>query len=606
MLEYSMLHPQDNATRTAIRLDGMWRFRIDFEGKGLEEGWQDGLRTRETIPVPASFQDFYTDKDVREFCGDVWYERTVFIPSYAKGRAVSVRFAAATHRARVFLNGIEVGGHEGGFLPFCVDISSAALYGQDNRLSVIVNNELSETNIPCGITIVKSNGRKMNKPYFDFFNYSGLQRSVDLLILPRTSIFDIDTKCHVSGGDALLDYSIRLSGGEGEVSVRLVDEDGATVATAQGRCGTISVPDAHLWDVLAPYLYTFVVELCEGQELIDCYSLPVGLREVRIEGTRILLNGHSVYLKGFGKHEDSDIAGRGFSMAVMKRDAELMKWIGANSFRTSHYPYDEEIYSLADREGFLIIDEVPAVGLFASLSNFLDATNGKKTDFFSKETTPILLCAHKRAIEEMVARDKNHPSVIAWSLLNEPESTDPNSEAYFKEVFALARSLDTQKRPCTFAMEVNSQPDKCHCYHLCDIICLNRYFGWYIRGGWEIDEAERMFREEMEKWKALDLDKPFIFSEYGADTLGDVHKLPSVMWSQEYQCEVLEMLHSVFDSYDFVRGEQVWNFADFQTGEGLMRVDGNRKGIFTRQRQPKEAAFLLKRRWETLPVDYKA
>lgn len=606
MLEYSMLHPQDNATRTAIRLDGMWRFRIDFEGKGLEEGWQDGLRTRETIPVPASFQDFYTDKDVREFCGDVWYERTVFIPSYAKGRAVSVRFAAATHRARVFLNGIEVGGHEGGFLPFCVDISSAALYGQDNRLSVIVNNELSETNIPCGITIVKSNGRKMNKPYFDFFNYSGLQRSVDLLILPRTSIFDIDTKCHVSGGDALLDYSIRLSGGEGEVSVRLVDEDGATVATAQGRCGTISVPDAHLWDVLAPYLYTFVVELCEGQELIDCYSLPVGLREVRIEGTRILLNGHSVYLKGFGRHEDSDIAGRGFSMAVMKRDAELMKWIGANSFRTSHYPYDEEIYSLADREGFLIIDEVPAVGLFASLSNFLDATNGKKTDFFSKETTPILLCAHKRAIEEMVARDKNHPSVIAWSLLNEPESTDPNSEAYFKEVFALARSLDTQKRPCTFAMEVNSQPDKCHCHHLCDIICLNRYFGWYIRGGWEIDEAERMFREEMEKWKALDLDKPFIFSEYGADTLGDVHKLPSVMWSPEYQCEVLEMLHSVFDSYDFVRGEQVWNFADFQTGEGLMRVDGNRKGIFTRQRQPKEAAFLLKRRWETLPVDYKA
>ena len=293
-------------------------------------------------------------------------------------------------------------------------------------------------------------------------------------------------------------------------------------------------------------------------------------------------------------------------MSFMKRDSELMKWIGANSLRTSHYPYDEEVYSLADREGFLIIDEVPAVGLFASLSNFLDATNGKTTDFFSKETTPILLCAHKRAIEEMVARDKNYPSVIAWSLLNEPESTDPNSEPYFKEVFALARSLDTQKRPCTFAMEVNSQPDKCHCYHLCDIICLNRYFGWYIRGGWEIDEAERMFREEMEKWKALDLDKPFIFCEYGADTLGDVHKLPSVMWFQEYQCEVLEMLHSVFDSYDFVRGEQVWNFADFQTGEGLMRVDGNRKGIFTRQRQPKEAAFLLKRRWEALPADYKA
>src|SRR5699024_4474676 len=97
------------------------------------------------------------------------------------------------------------------------------------------------------------------------------------------------------------------------------------------------------------------------------------------------------------------------------------------------------------------------------------------------------------------------------------------------------------------------------------------------------------------------LHRPFVFTEYGGDTLSSEHKLPSVMWSQEYQREALEMLHRVVDSYDFVQGEQVWNFADFQTGDGIMRVNGNKKGVFTRQRQPKDAAFLLKARWESIP-----
>ena len=199
----------------------------------------------------------------------------------------------------------------------------------------------------------------------------------------------------------------------------------------------------------------------------------------------------------------------------------------------------------------------------------------------------------------------HHPSVIAWSLLNEPESKDEHSVPYFTEVFNAARRLDPEKRPCTFAMEVSSGPDTCRCYHLCDFIELNRYYGWYIKGGYEISDAEDAFREEMERWKERKLDKPFIFTEYGGDTLSSEHKLPSVMWSQEYQDEVLEMQHRIFDSYGFVKGEQIWNFADFQTTEGLMRVNGNKKGVFTRQRQPKDAAFLLKKRWESLPLDYK-
>ena len=100
---------------------------------------------------------------------------------------------------------------------------------------------------------------------------------------------------------------------------------------------------------------------------------------------------------------------------------------------------------------------------------------------------------------------------------------------------------------------------------------------------------------------ALEPDKPMIFTEYGADTHAAIDKLPSVMWSESYQIELLEMCERVFDSYDAIVGEQVWNFADFQTTEGIMRVDGNKKGVFTRQRQPKRAAFHLKARWDALP-----
>ena len=605
MLEYSLLYPLNTETRTALKLDGMWRFALDWKNEGDEKDWKNHIPGHDTIPVPASFQDFYTDKKIREFAGDMWYETDVLVPDYMKGSSVYLRFGAATHRATVYLNGEEVAYHEGGFLPFLADITDKAKFGESNRVVVKINNELNETNIPCGLTVTLSDGRKMVKPYFDFYNYSGLQRSVYLLSTPENSIEDIDLSYSVNGKDASIDYEVRVKGDD-DVKLSLYDEEGHFVTEAEGRKGIIIVPDAKLWQVRASYLYTLKISLVRGNQLIDSYQMPIGIREVRINGENILINGSPVYMKGFGKHEDSDIVGRGFNIGVMKRDFELMKWIGANSFRTSHYPYDEEIYRMADREGFLIIDEVPAVGLFESLANFFDAGTGKGAkSFFSKPTIPQLLKAHMRALEEMIVRDKNHPSVIAWSILNEPESTDANSLPYFTALFEKAHELDKQKRPRTFAMEVNSSPTKCHCYKLCDFIALNRYYGWYILGGNEIDEAEKKFRAEMDEWKTLHLGKPFIFSEYGADTLPSEHKLPSVMWSQEYQVEMLEMLHRVFDSYDFVKGEQVWAFADFQTTEGLMRVNGNKKGIFTRQRQPKDAAFLLRKRWTNLPLNYK-
>ena len=518
---------------------------------------------------------------------------------------MGIRFGCATHTAEVFVNGIHVASHTGGFLPFTADITEAARYQEMNRVVVLVNNELSETNIPCGQTVTLKNGTKMNKPYFDFYNYAGLQRPVKLTAYPKEYVFDFTVNHKIVGLDAEVSYKT-ITTGANEVTVTVYDEDGNETAKAVGKEGVLNIRNVRLWQVRDAYLYTFVVRIQNEEGIVDEYREEIGIRTVEVKGKDILINGKPVYLKGFGKHEDSDIVGRGFNIGVMKRDFECMKWIGANSFRTSHYPYSDEIYEMADREGFLIIDEVPAVGLFESLMNFMEASTGKKTAFFQKDTTPLLLENHLQAVEEMITRDKNHACVIAWSLLNEPETTDESAVPYFEKIFAAAHELDVQKRPRTYAMIMNSLPDTCKCYQFADMIALNRYYGWYMMGGYEISDAEEAFRREMDQWAAKGLDKPFIFTEYGADTYAAEHKLPSVMWSQEYQTEYLEMCHRVFDSYDFVRGEQVWNFADFQTTEGIMRVNGNKKGIFTRQRQPKEAAFFYKKRWESLPLDYKS
>lgn len=605
MLENSMLYPKTTASRRAVSLDGMWKFWLDENGTGEKDGFADGIPGEDRIPVPASFQDFYTEKNIREFAGDVWYEREVFVPGEWEGSQLFLRFGAATHRAAVYVNGRKITEHEGGFLPFCADITGVVRYQADNQIVVRVNNELTVTNIPCGETLTLPDGRKMNKPYFDFFNYSGLQRSVFLLALPKEYVFDFDLDYEIAGKDAFLHYQVKTTG-EHETVLRLYDEQGREVAASAGKSGVMKVENARLWRVRDAYLYRLVIRILDGDALIDEYAQEIGIRTVEVKGTSILLNGEPVYLKGFGKHEDSDIVGRGFHIGVMKRDFELMKWIGANSFRTAHYPYSEEIYQMADREGFLVIDEVAAVGLFESLMNFMEANTGKKTAFFERKTVPQLLKAHKKAIEEMIVRDKNHPCVIAWSLLNEPDTSSEAAVPYFEEVFRLAHALDVQKRPRTFALIMNSVPGVCKCYPFCDIISLNRYYGWYVKGGYEISEAEKLFRKELDAWQALHLDKPFLFTEYGADTLGQEHKLPSVMWSQEYQEEYLRMTNEVFDSYSFIKGEQIWNFADFQTTEGILRVNGNKKGVFTRQRQPKDAAYLLQRRWKELPLSYKA
>ena len=358
--------------------------------------------------------------------------------------------------------------------------------------------------------------------------------------------------------------------------------------------GTLRIEGVTLWRPGAGYMYTLDVEvLGPGGELVDVYPQPFGVRTVAVDGHRFLINGEPFHFTGFGKHEDFAVHGRGHDLAVMVHDFELLKWLGANSFRTSHYPYDEAVLDYADRHGVVVIDETAAVGLNLDtgtphpqrgrgLTTYSDATISART----QET-------HRQAIRELIARDKNHPCVVIWSIANEPDTVPPEA----RDVLRAARRRDAPP-----GSDAAGRLRELHEGHagarrvsdLVDVLLLNRYYGWYVHTG-DLVSAERALESELRQWAQLD--KPIIMTEYGADTQPGLHSLMSEPWSEEFQSDFLAMSHRVFDRVDAVVGEQIWNFADFATRSGIMRVDGNKKGVFTRDRRPKAAAHALRRRW---------
>lgn len=605
MNKYSILYPFESETRLVIDLSGTWKFKLDSKNEGRINDWKNGLQNFTTIPVPSSFADLFTQKNIREFCGDIWYEKDFFISEEWKEKEINIRFFSAAHKATVWVNGIEVGSHIGGYTPFVVNLNDCAKFGEKNKVVVVVNNELSLSTIPVGNTKVLSSGRKINIPSFDFFNYSGLERPVKMLVLPKESVTNVDVITDIDKTIGIVNYEVKTNGWN-IVEVHVCDQKENIVSEKQyGLKGQFKIDNVHFWEPGKGYLYTLCVSIIDSnKELIDKYCLPFGIRTVKVENNNFLINGKPFYFKGFGKHEESEINGRGYNPVIIKRDFELIKWVGANSFRTSHYPYSEEILQEADKEGIVVIDEVAAVGMF-DVSSVFDPGSTNKKDYFSNDVVHTeTKQAHINAVSELIERDKNHPCVVMWSLFNEPDTTKEYCVPYFEAIFEHARKIDKQKLPKTFVSIQLSGPDVCKCNQLVDVICLNRYYGWYFQFGTQIEEGILEMTKELQKWETKG--KPIVFTEFGCDTVSGIHKLPSVMWSEEYYVEYMSAYFKVFDSFKSVKGEQLWNFADFQTVEGIMRVDGNKKGIFTRNRQPKMIAHFIKNRWTKLSNNHKS
>lgn len=602
-----MLYPILTPSRMLSDLGGIWDFKLD-DGHGFEEEWfASPLKDPMTMPVPASYNDLKEGVDFRDHYGWVFYQRKISLPVFAKSQRILLRCAAVTHHAKIYLNGEMICEHRGGFLPFEVEITEKLRDGEDNLLTIAVDNVIDYTTLPVGGETGMMSGmgggrgpiskKPRNNPNFDFFNYAGITRTVQIYTTPKAYIADITVVPQVEGADAQLTYQVETVG-EGSCRVEVLDREGHLVAEASGTQGVLEIPNVHLWQPLQAYLYDIRVTFGE-----DVYTLPYGVRTVKVEGTKFLINGKPFYFKGYGRHEDTFPNGRGINLPMNTKDMSLMKWQGANSFRTSHYPYSEEMMRLCDEEGFVVIDETPAVGLnfqFGGGANF----NGQKVGTFDKEHGVQTQEHHKDVIRDLIARDKNHACVVMWSIANEPDSAAEGAYEYFAPLYQLARSLDPQKRPCTLvSVQIATTPETDCSSALSDVICLNRYYGWYY-GGPDLEESGEVLRNELDQWRKIG--KPVIFTEYGADTVLGFHDTTPVMYTEEYQLEYYKMNNQIFDEYDFVVGEQVWNFADFATSQSMLRVQGNKKGLFTRDRKPKLAAHYFRERWHKIPdFDYK-
>lgn len=578
-----MLYPKMTESRMVFDLNGVWDFCLmNGEAKGEIM----------PMPVPSSYNDIYTGRDFADHVGNLYYRRTFTVSSRMLEKRLFLRFGSVTHKAEVWLNGSCLGKHSGGFLPFSFEITEAARAGE-NELEVIVNNIVDETTLPAGRMVhQKFPGLPEeihNLPNFDFYNYSGIMRPVCLYTAPESYIEDISIYGKMDGSF----YWDVKANGEGTVSVRLLDAAGNEVAAGEGFKGTGRIDQVQLWEPGHPVLYSLEVTLTGSDGEKDTYTEVFGFREVSIRDCRIHLNGKPVYLKGFGKHEDSPVHGRGFDMAYNVKDIGLLKWIGANSFRTSHYPYCEEMLQLCDREGILVIDEAPAVGLnagFTATGLLGGNPNGTWKLFKTAEH-------HRQVLRDMVQRDKNHPCVIIWSVANEPASQEDGAKEYFEPLLNLVRELDEQKRPATLVTYEGSNPVSCKVAEICDLLIINRYRGWYDTEG-NLRGAAALLKDELEGFHKRCPDKPIMLGEYGADTIAGFHDINARIFSEEYQVDFLRAYGEVFDSLPYITGEHVWNFADFATAENIKRVGGNKKGVFTRDRSPKMAAHFLKERWE--------
>ena len=419
-----MLRPQDTVTRETKRLDGIWSFTADTAGVGRTEGWwRAELPDARPMPVPSSFNDVLVDGELRDHVGDVWYQRRVFIPRGWAGQRIVLRFDAATHRATVWLGDSCVLAHEGGYTPFEADVTAFVTPGEQCRLTVAVNNELSWQSIPPGVVEVLPDGTRRQRQYHDFFNYAGLHRSVWLSTTPRARIDDLTVVADLDAGTGLVRYAVAVAdAGAASVRVRLRDARGDEVASARGADGVLRVPDPELWRPGHGYLYVLEAELVADDIVVDSYVLPVGIRTVRVEGTRFLINGEPFYFKGFGKHEDLNVHGRGHDDAAMVHDFSLLSWIGANSFRTSHYPYAEEVLEQADREGIVVIDETAAVGLNLGVGGGL-FLGGPRTTYSEETISAATQHVHRQAIEELIAGTRTIPLSFSGAWPTSPSRT---------------------------------------------------------------------------------------------------------------------------------------------------------------------------------------
>ncbi|WP_029416687.1 glycoside hydrolase family 2 [Brevundimonas bacteroides] len=579
-----MIRPQRNSFRDFIDLSGIWRIRFDPDDVGEAEGWCAGSIPADTHPiaVPGSWNEQLAEAGFMDYLGAAWLQTDVFVPPSFEGRRIRLRCDSADFAARVFVDGEFAGESGPAFLPFEVE-SERLVACRTVRIVARVDNRLALEGPTPGVGmeqyVAEGRLRDEYRPAvrFDFFPYGGLNRPVWLTATPVGGIEAVKLR---ASADGRLTATVEAPAGS-HIRISVAGQEAEGFA---GEPVILRVPDVRPWSPADPALYDVAVERLDALGVVaDRVELRTGFRDVEVCGHELLLNGQPVTLKGFGKHEDGPIRGRGLDLPQLVKDFGLLDWIGANSVRTSHYPYSEAFLDFADARGVLVIDEVFSVNL----------------DF--RRVTDATLVQHQAAVRALIDRDGHRPSVIAWSLANEPGYLNEpeyrsRSGPYWKVLFEDARALDPT-RPLTHANVGYAGLDD-PAFDQADVVSINRYFGWYQAPG-QIERAVELLRADLDA--VTRHGKPVFVAEFGADALAGQHSTSPQLFTEEYQADLITAFWAELERHPACIGGHVWNFADFRTAQHFRRVVLNLKGVFTRDRQPKRAAFVLRDLWKGRP-----
>lgn len=553
----------DHIIRSTKSLDGAWSFLIDPDNIGQQEGWQYALPTTEKVTVPSVWN---TTMGLLEYEGAAWYEKRF----YTEGGTLRFVFEAILTQADVWLDGEKLGEHYGGFCQFEL-IANEVAAGM-HTLTVRADNTFDGQSIPQAFT--------------DWWHYGGISRSVSVENLhglcPIWNHFEYtltdDLTCATAHFTAEI-YNAENATVTAPVSflfdgetvyaeeLTLAPYESKTVTTAD-----FTVTDVRLWDLQTPNLYDIAV-ITDSDDLLD----RTGLRRIEVKDMQILLNNKPFEIRGVNRHEENTDHGMAFPAVLMKRDIDIITNMNANSIRGSHYPNSRIFVDMLDECGMTFWSEIPVWGC-----GFKPETCGD----------PIVVERMINMHREMIHYYYNHPSIIIWGMHNEAPTYCEEMRAVTEQIYPFLKS-EGGNRIVTYACD---KIDRCTLFDLCDIICINRYDGWYYgnRQSWQ-NGSLTMLRKRLDELGVAT--KPVIVSEFGAAAIYGHHTFDDLKWTEEYQATLLTDALQIFRDDPWIVGYYIWQFCDIRTcpQTGLNRARHyNNKGILNEYRRPKQAYFAVR------------
>ncbi len=511
--------------------------------------------TAPTLKVPGDWNT--QDPTLFRFEGVVWYQRDFDFQPKANTRTF-LHIGAANYMSHVWVNQKRICDHEGGFTPFDCEVT-AALHPGSNFVVIAVDSTRHQDDIPS--------------VSYDWFNYGGLTRDVSLVSVPNQFIDDYDLHLahgpsfsqaeanhitgyvHVEGAAAGVSVNVKI-GGAGVEASATTDASGYAAFDVRAKSLT-------LWTSTQPKLYN--VTISSGADQV---TDSIGFRDIRVDGTRILLNGQPVFLQGVNAHAEAPLrTGRVNSDLDVSRLFDELKELNANFVRLCHYPHDERMTRMADKTGIMVWSEIP---LWQGISF-------DKPEVYTKAT---------HMLNEMIRRDRNKASIIMWSVSNETPN-NPTRTKFLTDLANESRRLD-HTRPVTSAligprMEGGQAIQKDPLADALDIVGQNEYIGWY---NGKPEDADTMH------WTLPN--KPIIMSEFGAEAKAGNHGAENDRWTEEQQANVYRHQFLMLQKIPQLRGFTPWVLADFRSPTrnipGLQ--DGfNRKGLISEDGKRKKAFY---------------